>query len=38
MQAKIKATGEVFNIDDKGFNNEARYWMSIPNLPDVNKN
>ena len=46
MQAKIKATGEVFNpcldeygfdIDDKGFNNEARYWMSIPNLPDVNK-
>lgn len=26
-----------FDIDDKGFNNEARYWMSIPNLPDVNK-
>ena len=26
-----------FDIDDKGFNNEARFWMSIPNLPDVNK-
>ena len=21
-----------FDIDDKGFNNEARFWMSIPNL------
>ena len=27
-----------FDIDDKGFNNEARYWMSIPNLPDVKRN
>ena len=27
-----------FDIDDKGFNNEARFWMSIPNLPDVKRN